>query len=141
MSTSCEPEAAVTSGILLVPNPCPGFLPFMPLPPIIKGYRLCSLLLIYVSTKVAHKNNICMSNPLDLISPEMLLHSRVKLHCPFESLTISRMPLKPWTGLGRAENFRKLFPKYSVDVNVRRADLLLSTWPKHIPRQKFFLQR
>lgn len=47
----------------------------MQAPPIVKDYRLPSLLMIYISTKVAHKKNICMSNPLDLISSEMLLHS------------------------------------------------------------------
>lgn len=132
MSTSCELEAETGhQWARLVASPCPWFLPCRP-PRIVEDYRLPSLLMIYISTKAAHKKNICMSNPLDLISSEMLLHSRVKLHCLLEQLTISRMSLKSWTGLGRVENFRKLFPKFCVDVSFWRKDALLCTTPKHV---------
>lgn len=48
-------------------------------PSIMKGFGLLSLLMIYVSTKVVHTENICRSNPLDLISSGMLLHVCLKL--------------------------------------------------------------
>lgn len=63
-------------------------------PPVMKVFRLLSLLMIYVPTKVVHTKNICISNPLDLISSEMLLQVCLKLSFLSEQLNISRMSLK-----------------------------------------------
>lgn len=48
-------------------------------PSVMKGFGLLSLLVIYVSAMVIHTENICRSNPLDLISSGMLLHVCLKL--------------------------------------------------------------
>lgn len=93
-------------------------------PPIIKGSRLRSLPAIYASTKVAHKKHICMSSPLDLISSERLLRSRVRLLCLLEPLTISRTAPRPWAGHGGIP--WRLFPKFYVDVSVYGEDTLVS---------------
>lgn len=106
--------------------PCTG----MQAPPIVNDHRLPALLMIYISTKVTRKKNIYMSNPLDLISSEMLRHSCAKFLCPFELLTISRMPLKSGTGFGRVENLRKFVSKIlRGDEFLLGKDVLSCRWP------------